>query len=479
MGWIKDMASKIFHAGGDGTNESGSQSRFRADRAVGTAIDLFNIRKVAIAIGIILGAGGIIYLFGSLLIGNIKDKLEYEFCNHAEHRPYPGSFMFHESKIQYSCTGCGRVFYHETEMKREMLIEPTCTRTGLERQTLTFDGYEDITKTRDVIIAALPHENTLVAPAEDATCNKEGVTAEYECSVCYTHTGGEKVAKLPHKPKLMIAATEPTCQERGNTASYACSVCGEYTVPRKILDKVACRFETVTHEPTEDSEGWDEHTCVWCGRKYKDNFKNPINPKVSISAVGDHCIVTGYKVNQRVLVIPAYFNDLPVTHIDTIAFKDNTLIEELYLPDTLVEIGERAFEGCTNLKKVHFNEGLTVIGSLSFWNCTALREISIPASVSAMYSTAFQGCTGLLRVEFAENSALTSFRFSWFSAARGLRSLKLPGGKTNITYDYNLFPYLEELYTTEERKNSMDEYYLSKYDVKTDYSEPSSVVIED
>ena len=44
----------------------------------------------------------------------------------------------------------------------------------------------------------------------------------------------------------------------------------------------------------------------------------------------------------------------------------NDLVEEVYLPESLLLIDERAFFGCVSLKMVRFQEGLLEIGSHAF-----------------------------------------------------------------------------------------------------------------
>ena len=44
---------------------------------------------------------------------------------------------------------------------------------------------------------------------------------------------------------------------------------------------------------------------------------------------------------------------MPVTEIGDEAFMNNTTIEEIVIPDTVVVIGKRAFAGCTSLKKMN------------------------------------------------------------------------------------------------------------------------------
>lgn len=51
----------------------------------------------------------------------------------------------------------------------------------------------------------------------------------------------------------------------------------------------------------------------------------------------------------------------------------NDVLEEVYLPETLQVIDERAFYSCVSLKKVHFQEGLIEINSHAFSNYCELN----------------------------------------------------------------------------------------------------------
>ena len=52
-------------------------------------------------------------------------------------------------------------------------------------------------------------------------------------------------------------------------------------------------------------------------------------------------------------------------------------LESITLPSTLVEIGDCAFFGCSNLREVIFNEGLQKIGAAAFCG-TSLESITLP-----------------------------------------------------------------------------------------------------
>ncbi len=72
-------------------------------------------------------------------------------------------------------------------------------------------------------------------------------------------------------------------------------------------------------------------------------------------------------------------------------------LEEIILPDSLVEIGEDAFD-CRSLKRITFGDGLKKIGSSAFIDCVNLREIVLPDSVEEIGWGAFMGCIRLKRL---------------------------------------------------------------------------------
>ena len=69
-----------------------------------------------------------------------------------------------------------------------------------------------------------------------------------------------------------------------------------------------------------------------------------------------------------------------VTSIPDGAFKEFGNIEEVYIPEGVVEIGANAFYGCKNLKYVHLPSTLKSIGSYAF-EFTQIEHLIIPRSV--------------------------------------------------------------------------------------------------
>lgn len=88
----------------------------------------------------------------------------------------------------------------------------------------------------------------------------------------------------------------------------------------------------------------------------------------------------------------------PVTKIDNIFGYNGDEVLTITLPDSVIEIGNYAFEDYYNLESINIPEGVTTIGSAAFLNCRSLTSITIPSSVTTFGSAVFYGCQGELIV---------------------------------------------------------------------------------
>jgi hypothetical protein len=66
------------------------------------------------------------------------------------------------------------------------------------------------------------------------------------------------------------------------------------------------------------------------------------------------------------LVIPATYNNLPVTQIPSAAFNDCVMLRNLTIPASVTEIGIAAFAGCASLNSVTFGGANTRFGNPEF-----------------------------------------------------------------------------------------------------------------
>ena len=82
----------------------------------------------------------------------------------------------------------------------------------------------------------------------------------------------------------------------------------------------------------------------------------------------------------EILELPSEINGTEVQYINEQAFKNNTKIKEVILPDTMQFIEEEAFCGCSSLKKVRLPEHLHKIYDNAFRDCPSLTDINEPGT---------------------------------------------------------------------------------------------------
>lgn len=134
------------------------------------------------------------------------------------------------------------------------------------------------------------------------------------------------------------------------------------------------------------------------------------------------------------LYIPEEINGKSVAHIANAAFLNQTGLESISIPAGVTFIGANAFQGCTSLQSITFEEGslLTTIGNGAFYGCSALFNVTLPEYVTAIGANTFENCTALGTVHFHENSRLESIGNSAFSGSNLVLSMTIPAGVTTI-----------------------------------------------
>ena len=77
------------------------------------------------------------------------------------------------------------------------------------------------------------------------------------------------------------------------------------------------------------------------------------------------------------------------------SFENCTSLTDLYVPDTVTEIGEFAFAGCTNLKTIHLPSGIKTISRGMFMGCRSLLKCYLSDEIEVIEDDAFKGCESL------------------------------------------------------------------------------------
>ncbi|MCI5783912.1 MAG: leucine-rich repeat domain-containing protein [Bacteroidales bacterium] len=91
------------------------------------------------------------------------------------------------------------------------------------------------------------------------------------------------------------------------------------------------------------------------------------------------------------------------------AFKNNTTVTSLYMPDGCITIPRGAFQGMTALKTVRMPEDIVKINADWFNGCSSLEEFTFPASMTTLGGNMFKNCTSLKKLVFAPSET----EFTW------------------------------------------------------------------
>ena len=101
-------------------------------------------------------------------------------------------------------------------------------------------------------------------------------------------------------------------------------------------------------------------------------------------------------------------NGLGVLTIAHSAFEGNSnLTEVTFLSDSILQLGENAFGGCTNLKTVIIPNSVIGFGSWAFYNCVNLETIIMPEQFIgfSIGTSLFENCYSLKSIIIPKNVA--------------------------------------------------------------------------
>ena len=269
-----------------------------------------------------------------------------------------------------------------------VVYDPTCTEAGSEERLCECGEKE----TRQ--IDALGHTE-VVDGAVAPTCTSGGLTEGKHCSECNeVITTQVIIPNVPHTYGDWIIAEEPTCTTEGKKHQI-CSVCNHK------VENVVPQQHTLF-----------EHKCTLCD--YEDEYIG----KFDVSANNDGSIYAYvYEVQDEVYELCFYgkgeiknftassapyypvngkikyveFGD-GITRIGdyTLFHWSGWTLSRVSLPDTLIEIGDFAFE-CVNFSNgLILPSSLITIGNYAFEK-SAIGVLSIPDSVKYIGYQAFYG----------------------------------------------------------------------------------------
>ncbi len=233
----------------------------------------------------------------------------------------------------------------------------------------------------------------------------EGVTsigdyAFYNCSSLTEITIPEGVTSIGEVAFCGCSSlTEITIPEGvtsiGGDAFFACSSLTEITLPEGVTSIGSYAFSDCSSLKKVNITDLE----AWCKISFSNSTSNPL-------CNGAELYLNGEKVTK--LTIPD-----TVTEIKDYAFCGCSSLTEITLPEGVTSIGISAFSGCSSLTEITIPEGVTSIGNSAFEFCSSLTEITIPEGVTTSIGEyMFSGCISLTEITIPEEvTSIGDFAF--------------------------------------------------------------------
>lgn len=113
-----------------------------------------------------------------------------------------------------------------------------------------------------------------------------------------------------------------------------------------------------------------------------------------------------------------------VVEIQDAAFRNCTELSTILLPNSLQKIGKEAFANCFSLVSAELPNQLSEMGEGAFSMCSMLKGITLPASLAVIPDHAFSKCTALNEVHFRNQQSIGACAFEY---CRSLAAANIPG----------------------------------------------------
>ncbi len=187
-----------------------------------------------------------------------------------------------------------------------------------------------------------------------------------------------------------------------------------------VLVAPAAEADEPSYEDTEAFDFtlriYDESVTVGSKTGYKTIILNYSGDGTDISLAGN------FEVSGKRLMFTSIANG---------AFKDSSICS-IALPQSLTDIGSKAFSGCTSLQSIDLCS-VSFIGDEAFKNCTSLESADAGDSLTYIGDSAFEGCKSLSVFDDTDSMAsLTTIGEKAFYGCSALAKINIPETVTDI-----------------------------------------------
>lgn len=89
--------------------------------------------------------------------------------------------------------------------------------------------------------------------------------------------------------------------------------------------------------------------------------------------------------------------NIPISVDEIISFNNCISLEEIEIPNNIIKINSDCFNGA-GIKIIKIPDSVTEIGPRAFKGCLSLEEVSVSPNITAIYGSTFSGCINLKEV---------------------------------------------------------------------------------
>lgn len=146
----------------------------------------------------------------------------------------------------------------------------------------------------------------------------------------------------------------------------------------------------------------------------------------NVFPAGTYCNLNTIIFGNKVTKIPAYFT---YSYYTSGVYR-MTNLKNLVISNSVIEIGNYAFQGCSGLTNVNLGNSVRVIGENAFSLCSGLTSLIIDNSVTSIGKSAFSNCSEILSVSIG--NSVTSIGSEAFFNCSKLTSVTIGNSVTSI-----------------------------------------------
>ena len=322
--------------------------------------------------------------------------------------------------------------YSFAEETTENIKQETQTQT-LEEQTLLENLTSEALATES--IPDTTPETTIGAPTESVPETSLQVPTESA-----SESVPETSSQTPSESVTPTSSQEESSTQESTPQSSAEASTEEETSEEETSEEEST--EETTEETTPEETTTEEPE--WSEQAPKEDTKGLT---FSFSEDGQTVSITGFDGSRSVVEIPETYGGAKVTSIAAGAFRGQTMITDVVIPEGVTYIGREAFAGCSALVRVQIptsvtqvganlfegtpydstltgelvyinsilyrcqsdavtvsiRQGTTVIAEEAFINRVNLAAIVVPDGVSYIGSNAFKNCSALSQIEIPKS----------------------------------------------------------------------------